>query len=137
MSYAIRIHETGGPDKMRWEAVEVGDPGPGKVRVRNTAVGLNYIDTYHRSGFYPMPLPFTLGVEGAGIVEAVGPKVRDFKVGDRVAYANPLGAYAEILLRPAERLVRIPSGIDDKVAAAIMLKGMTAWYLIKRTYKVK
>jgi len=137
MPYAIRIHETGGPEKLQWEEVQVGDPGPGEVRVRNTAIGLNYIDTYHRSGLYPLQLPITLGSEGAGVVEAVGPKVKGLKVGDRVAYANPIGAYAEVLLRPAEKLVKIPAGIDDKVAAAIMLKGMTSWYLCRRTYKVK
>lgn len=137
MPYAIRIHETGGPDKLKWEEVRVGDPGPGQLRVRNTAVGLNFIDTYHRSGLYPLQLPLTLGSEGAGVVEAVGPKVKEFKVGDRVAYANPIGAYAEVVLRPADRLVKIPTGIDDKVAAAIMLKGMTSWYLCRRTYKVK
>ena len=137
MPHAIRLYENGGPEKMQWEEVEVGNPGSGEVRVRNTAVGLNFIDTYHRSGLYPMQLPITLGMEGAGVVEAVGPKVKEFKVGDRVAYANPLGAYADVLLRPAERLVKIPAGIDDQVAAAIMLKGMTAWYLIRRTYKVK
>ena len=137
MSYAIRIHETGGPEKLKWEEVAVGDPGPGEVRVRNTAIGLNFIDTYHRSGLYPVQLPLTLGSEGAGVIEAVGPKVKDFKAGDRVAYANPIGAYAEVVLRPTARLVKIPAGIDDKVAAAIMLKGMTAWYLCRRTYKVK
>jgi NADPH2:quinone reductase len=137
MPYAIRIYETGGPDKLKWEEVEVGDPGPGEVRVRNTAVGLNYIDTYHRSGLYPLQLPLTLGSEGAGVIEKVGPKVKEFKAGDRVAYANPIGAYAEVCLRPADKLVKIPTGIDDKVAAAIMLKGMTSWYLCRRTYKVK
>jgi NADPH:quinone reductase len=137
MSYAIRIHETGGPEKLKWEEVAVGDPGPGEVRVRNTAIGLNFIDTYHRSGLYPLQLPLTLGSEGAGVIEAVGPKVKDFKAGDRVAYANPIGAYAEVVLRPTARLVKIPAGIDDKVAAAIMLKGMTAWYLCRRTYRVK
>jgi NADPH2:quinone reductase len=137
MTHAIRIHETGGPEKMVWEEVPVADPGPGEVRVRNTAVGLNYIDTYHRSGLYPVPLPATIGMEGAGVVEAVGPKVKELKKGDRVAYANPIGAYAEVLLRPADRLVKVPAGIDDKIAAAIMLKGMTAWYLARRTYVVK
>src|SRR5262245_14385723 len=137
MPHAIRIHEHGGPEKMQWEEVQVGDPGPGQVRVRNTAIGLNYIDTYQRSGLYPMQLPFTLGSEGAGIVEAVGPQVREFKVGDRVAYSGPLGAYAEAVLRPADRLVKIPAGIDDKTAAAMMLKGLTAQYLIRRTYRVK
>src|SRR5436190_1696510 len=136
MAHAIRIQENGGPEVMRWEEVEVGNPGPGEALVRNTAVGLNFIDTYHRSGLYPMPLPLTLGMEGAGVVEAVGPKVRELKAGDRVAYAGPIGAYAQRLLRPADRLVKIPPGIDDKVAAAIMLKGMTAWYLLRRTFKV-
>src|SRR5436853_7839032 len=111
MPYAVRIREHGGPENMAWEEVEVGDPGSGEVRVRNTAVGLNYIDTYHRSGLYPMPLPLTLGSEGAGVIEAVGPRVKDFKVGDRVAYAQPIGAYAEVLLRPAASLVKVSSGI--------------------------
>lgn len=137
MPHAIRIYETGGPEKMRWEEVQVGDPGPGEVRVRNTAVGLNFIDVYHRTGLYPNQMPITLGMEGAGVVEAVGPKVKEFKVGDKVAYANPMGSYAEVLLRPVARLVKIPAGIDDKIAASIMLKGMTAWYLCRRTYKVK
>ena len=137
MPHAIRMYETGGPEVMRWEAVEVGAPGAGEVRVRTTAAGLNFIDTYHRTGLYPMPLPLTLGMEGAGVIEAVGPKVKGFKVGDRVAYANPIGSYAEVCLRPVARLVKIPAGVDDKIAASIMLKGMTAWYLIKRTYKVK
>lgn len=137
MPHVIRIHQNGGPEQMRWEEVTVGDPGPGEVRVRNTAIGLNYIDTYHRSGLYPMPLPLVLGSEGAGVVEAVGPKVREFKVGDRVAYAQPIGAYAEVLIRPVARLVKIPAGIKDETAAAMMLKGMTAWYLCRRTYRVK
>lgn len=137
MPHAIRIHQNGGPEQLKWEEVAVGDPGPGEVRVRNTAVGLNYIDTYHRSGLYPLPMPLTLGSEGAGVVEAVGPKVKEFKVGDHVAYAQPLGAYAEVLLRPVARLVKIPAGIKDETAAAMMLKGMTAWYLCRRTYRVK
>jgi NADPH2:quinone reductase len=137
MPHVIRIHQNGGPEQMRWEEVTVGDPGPGEVRVRNTAVGLNFIDTYHRSGLYPMPLPLVLGSEGAGVVEAVGPKVKEFKVGDRVAYAQPIGAYAEVLIRPVARLVKIPAGIKDETAAAMMLKGMTAWYLCRRTYRVK
>ena len=137
MPYAMRVYEHGGPDKLRWEQVQVGDPGPGQVRVRNTAVGLNFVDTYQRSGLYPMQLPFTPGSEGAGVVEAVGPQVKEFKVGDRVAYASPIGAYAEVVLRPADRVVKIPAGIDDKVAAAMMLKGMTSQYLIRRTYRVK
>lgn len=137
MSYAIRIHEYGGPEKLRWEEVPVGDPGPAQVRVRNTAVGLNFVDVYQRNGLYPIPLPFTLGSEGAGVVEAVGPKVKELKVGDRVAYSGPIGAYAEVLLRPADRLVKIPAGVDDKTAAAMMLKGLTSQYLIRRTYRVK
>jgi NADPH:quinone reductase len=137
MPHVIRIHQNGGPEQMKWEEVAVAQPGPGEVRVRNTAVGLNYIDTYHRSGLYPMPLPLVLGSEGAGVVEAVGPKVREFKVGDRVAYAQPIGAYAEVLIRPVARLVKIPAGIKDETAAAMMLKGMTAWYLCRRTYRVK
>ena len=137
MPYAIRIHETGGPEKLKWEEVQVGDPGPGQVRVRNTAIGLNFVDTYQRSGLYSMPLPFILGSEGAGVVEAVGPRVKELKVGDRVAYSGPVGAYADVLLRPAERLVKIPAGVDDRTAAAMMLKGLTAHYLIRRTYRVK
>lgn len=137
MPYAMRIHEHGGAEKLRWETVQVGDPGPGQVRVRSTAVGLNFVDIYQRNGLYPMQLPFTLGSEGAGVVEAVGPKVKELKAGDRVAYASPIGAYAEVLLRPAERLVKIPAGVDDKTAAAMMLKGLTAQYLIRRTYRVK
>lgn len=137
MPHAIRIHQNGGPEQLRWEEVAVAEPGPGEVRVRNTAIGLNFIDTYHRSGLYPMPLPLTLGSEGAGVVEAVGPKVKEFKVGDRVAYAQPIGAYAEVLIRPVARLVKIPAGIKDEIAAAMMLKGMTAWYLCRRTYRVK
>ncbi len=136
MPFAIRIYETGGPEKLCWEGVSVANPAEDEVLVRNTAVGLNFIDTYHRSGLYPLVLPTVLGMEGAGIVEAVGSRVRGFKVGDRVAYANPIGAYAEQLLRPAARLVKIPEGVSDRVAAAIMLKGMTAWYLLRRTRRV-
>ena len=137
MPYAMRIYEHGGPEKLRWEQVEVGSPGEGQVRVRNKAIGLNFVDTYQRSGLYPMPLPFTPGSEGAGVVEAVGPKVKEFKVGDRVAYSSPIGAYAEVVLRPAARLVKIPAGVDERTAAAMMLKGLTTQYLIRRTYRVK
>jgi NADPH2:quinone reductase len=137
MPYAIRIHETGGPEQMRWEDLPLAQPGPGEVVVRNTAIGLNFLDTYHRSGLYPLPRPFVLGSEGAGVVEALGPEVDGFAPGDRVAYVAPIGAYAERLLRPADRLVKIPAGIDDRVAAAVMLKGMTAEYLLRRTYRVK
>src|SRR5262245_5963861 len=112
MPHAIRIHEHGSAEKLKWEAVEVGDPGPGQVRVRNTAIGLNFIDTYQRSGLYPMQLPFTCGSEGAGVVEAVGPQVKELKTGDRVAYAGPVGAYAEVLLRPGVRLVKMLAVVE-------------------------
>lgn len=137
MPHAIRIYQNGGPEVLQWEEVTVADPGPGEVRVRNTAIGLNFIDTYQRSGLYPLPLPMILGSEGAGVIEAVGHKAKGFKVGDRVAYAQPIGAYAEVLIRPVSRLVKIPPGISDQTAAAMMLKGMTAWYLLHRTYKVR
>jgi NADPH2:quinone reductase len=133
----MRVYEYGGPEKLRWEQVQVGAPGEGQVLVRNTAVGLNFVDTYQRSGLYQIALPFTPGAEGAGVVEAVGPKVKEFKVGDHVAYSSPIGSYAEVLLRPADRLVKIPAGIDDKTAAAMMLKGLTTQYLLRRTYRVK
>ena len=138
-SHAIRAHETGGPEVMRWEEVEVGGPGPGQIRVRHSFVGLNYIDTYHRSGLYPIAeSPFTPGLEGAGAVEAVGAGVEDLAVGDRVAYAAPpMGAYAEVRLMTAANVVKIPEGVDDETAAAMMLKGMTAEYLLRRTYPVK
>ena len=137
MPYAIRIHTTGGPEVLRWEEVEVGKPGPGEVLVRNTAIGLNFADIYNRSGLYPIALPATLGREGAGVVEAIGPKVKEFKPGDRVAYTDPTGSYAEVLLRPVDRLVKIPAGVSDRTAAAMMLKGMTAQFLLRRTYRVK
>ncbi|CAA7621962.1 quinone oxidoreductase [Magnetospirillum sp. UT-4] len=138
MTKAIRIHRTGGPEAMVWEGVEVPAPGPGEVLIRHTAVGVNFIDIYHRTGLYPTPLPTVLGLEGAGTVEAVGPEVSEFRPGDRVAYANPpMGAYAERRVMPAHRLVAIPSDIADDTAAAMMLKGMTAQYLLRRTYAVK
>jgi NADPH2:quinone reductase len=137
MIHAIRVHRYGGPEVLQWEEVEVGDPGPGQVRIRQTAVGLNYIDIYVRTGLYPQPcLPFVPGQEGAGVVTAVGDGVRDLKVGKRVAYAGPIGAYAEERLIAADRVVKLPNGIEDRVAACIMLKGMTAQYLLRRTYKV-
>jgi NADPH:quinone reductase len=137
MTHAIRVHRYGGPEVLQWEEVEVGDPGPGQVRIRQTAVGLNYIDIYVRTGLYPQPcLPFVPGQEGAGVVTAVGDGVRDLKVGKRVAYAGPIGAYAEERLIAADRVVKLPNGIEDRVAACIMLKGMTAQYLLRRTYKV-
>ncbi|MCB1741614.1 MAG: quinone oxidoreductase [Gammaproteobacteria bacterium] len=137
MPYAIRIQEPGGPQCMQWQSVEVGEPGPGEVRLRQTAVGLNYIDVYHRTGLYPMEPPFTPGMEAAGVVEAVGPGVSDLKVGDRVAYAMVFGSYAQERLVPADKMVKIPDSIDDQTAAAMMLQGMTVEYLIRRTYPVK
>jgi NADPH2:quinone reductase len=137
-THAIRFHQTGGPEVLRWEEVAVGDPGPGEVRIRQSAVGLNFIDTYHRTGLYKVPLPSGIGLEAAGTVEAAGPGVTDFKAGDRVAYCTgPLGAYAEARLFPAERLVKLPAGLDDRTAAAMMLQGLTAQYLLRRTHRVK
>jgi NADPH2:quinone reductase len=137
MTQAIRVHAYGGPEALKWEKVEVGAPGPGEVRVRQTAIGLNYIDVYSRTGFYPQPsLPFIPGVEAAGVITAVGEGVKDLKVGRRVAYAGPIGAYAEERLIAAGRVVRLPARLSDEVAASIMLKGMTAQYLLRRTYKV-
>jgi len=138
MTHAIRVHEYGGPDVLKWEEVKVGEPGPGEVRIKQTAIGLNFIDIYLRTGLYPQPsFPFIPGMEGAGIVTAVGEGVRDLKVGRRVAYAGPAGAYAEERLIAADRVVKIPSEVSDETAAAIMLKGMTAQYLLRRTYKVE
>jgi NADPH2:quinone reductase len=134
----VRVQAVGGPEVLRLEQVEVGEPGRGQVRLRQTAVGLNYIDVYFRSGLYPASgLPFTPGQEGAGVVEAVGDGVTEVKVGDRVAYAPVLGAYAESRLIQADRLVRLPDGTSDRQAAAMMLKGMTAEYLLRRTFPVK
>jgi NADPH2:quinone reductase len=138
MPKAVRFHKTGGPEVLVWEDVEVGDPGPGQIRLRHHAVGLNYLDTYQRSGLYPMQLPSGCGNEGAGVVEAVGAGVSDLKAGDRVAYAGgAAGAYAEARLFPADRVVKIPDGIAFETAAAMMLKGMTVQYLVKRTFKVQ
>ncbi|MDQ2695264.1 MAG: quinone oxidoreductase [Pseudomonadota bacterium] len=139
MSKAIRIHETGGPEVLRWEEVSVAEPGPDQIRVRHDAVGLNYIDVYHRNGLYPLAsLPAVIGMEGAGRVEAVGANVTGIRPGDRVAYASPpLGAYAEVRLMPAARVVVLPEAIDGRTAAAMMLQGMTAAYLLRRTYRVQ
>jgi NADPH2:quinone reductase len=139
MPKAIRIHHTGGPEAMRWEDVDVGAPGPGEIRIRHEAVGLNYIDVYFRTGLYPAPsLPFSPGMEGAGVVDAVGEGVGSLSVGDRIAYAAPpVGAYAEVRLMPAENVVKIPPGIDSSLAAAMMLQGMTVEYLLRRTYPVQ
>jgi NADPH2:quinone reductase len=138
MTKAIRISRTGGPEVLEWQGVDVAGPGQGEVRIRQTAVGVNYIDTYHRSGLYPVPLPAGLGVEAAGIVDAVGAGVENFHVGERVAYAGGVpGAYAQTRLVPAGSLVHVPETISDEQAAAILLQGMTAYYLIHRTYAVK
>lgn len=139
MTHAILIHSHGGPEVMRFEPHEPGVPGAGEVLIRHTAVGVNFIDVYFRTGLYPAPagLPFIPGNEGAGIIESVGEGVADLKAGDRVAYAGPLGAYAERRVVAADRLVKIPAGISEELAAAIMLKGMTAEYLLRRTFPVK
>ena len=139
MSKAIRIHAHGGPDVMKWEDVPTPEPGPAEALVHHTAVGLNYIDVYFRTGLYKIPsMPATLGMEAAGVVRAVGAEVRGVAVGDRVAYATgPIGAYATDRVISADRLVKIPDGVEDQVAAAMMLQGMTAQYLLRRTYRVK
>ena len=139
MPKAIRIHQTGGPEVMQWEDVEIGAPGPGEIRIRHEAVGLNFIDVYFRTGLYPASsLPFSPGMEGAGVVEAVGDAVDSVAVGDRVAYAAPpVGAYAEERLMPADRVVPVPAGIGPRQAAAMMLQGMTVEYLLRRTWPVR
>ena len=137
MSHAIRIHETGGPEVLKWEEVEVGEPGPGQVKLRQEAAGLNFIDIYHRTGLYPQPLPFTPGVEGAGVVESVGPDVTVFSLGDRVAYATAIGGYAEERLIEADRLVKLPEGVGTEQAGAMMLQGLTAHMLLRGVYRVQ
>ena len=137
MPHAIRVHQTGGPEALKWEEVEVGEPGPGEVRIRQEAAGLNFIDVYHRTGLYAQPMPFTPGVEGAGIVEAIGPDVSGVKPGDRVTYAGPIGGYAEERLIPAERLVKLPGEISFEHAAAMMLQGMTAHMLLRSVHRVE
>jgi NADPH2:quinone reductase len=137
MAKAIRFHKQGGPEVLQLDDVPVGDPGPGQVRIRHTAIGVNFVDTYQRSGLYPMQLPAIAGNEGAGVVEAVGKGVKELKVGDRVAYTGLPGAYCEARVVPADRMVKIPKGISDEQAASMMLKGLTVHYLIHSTYKVK
>jgi len=138
MPNAIRIHQTGGPEVLQWESVAVGEPGPGEARVRHTAVGLNYIDTYHRSGLYKLPLPSGIGVEAAGVVEAVGPGVIDISKEDRVAYGgHSPGSYAEVRVMPADKLVKLPDNVSDRSAAALMLKGLTVQYLFRQTFPLK
>lgn len=137
MPHAIRIHETGGPEVLSWEEMEMPVPAADEALIRHTAVGLNFIDTYFRSGLYPVEaLPFIPGNEAAGVVEAIGEDVQDVAVGDRVAYVGPVGAYSEVRTLAANRLVRLPEGISDEIAAAIMLKGMTAQYLLRRTFSI-
>jgi NADPH2:quinone reductase len=133
----IQIHETGGPDVLQLHESAPPEPGPGQVRVRVAAAGLNYIDTYHRTGLYKLPLPFTPGLECAGTIEAVGPGVTGWSVGERVATASGVGAYAELALAPAARLVRLPGAVDAKLGAAVMLQGLTAHYLAYSTYPLK
>ncbi|MBB6309870.1 quinone oxidoreductase family protein [Xanthobacter tagetidis] len=138
MVHAVRVHQTGGPEVLTYEEITVPAPGPGEVQIRQTAIGLNFIDVYFRTGLYKAPqMPFVPGSEGAGVVEAVGPQVEGFHAGDRVAYAMAPGAYAEVRNIPAAMLVHLPAAIDDRTAAAMMLKGMTAQYLVKRTHHVK
>ncbi len=138
MPHAIRLKQNGGPEVLSWEAIELPAPAPGEATVRHHAVGLNYIDTYHRTGLYPLTLPSGIGMEGAGVVEALGDGVAELKVGDRVAYAGgPLGAYAEIRNIPAHRLLKLPDAISFETGAAMMLQGLTAAYLLRKTYRVQ
>ncbi len=137
MAKAVRYHKQGGPEVLQVDDVQVGEPGPGQVRIRHTAIGVNFVDTYQRSGLYPMQLPGVAGNEAAGVVEAAGPDVKDLKKGDRVAYTGLPGSYCEQRLVPADRMVKIPEGITDEQAASMMLKGLTVHYLIFSTYPVK
>jgi NADPH2:quinone reductase len=136
MPQAIRVHQAGGPEVLQWEKVEVGDPGPGEIKLRQEAAGLNFIDVYHRTGLYQQQLPFTPGVEGAGVVEAVGDEVSHVKPGDRVAYAGPIGGYAEERLIDADRVVKLPKSISSEQAAGMMLQGMTAQMLVRSVFPV-
>ena len=137
MAKAIRYHRQGGPEVLQLDEIQVGEPGQGQVRIRHTAIGVNFVDTYQRSGLYPMQLPAVAGNEAAGVVEAVGPGVKDLKKGDRVAYTGLPGSYCDVRIVPADRMVKIPKGISDEQAASMMLKGMTVHYLIFSTHKVK
>ncbi len=136
MPHVIRIEEFGGPEVLKWVEVPAPTPGPGEVLIRQTAVGVNFVDVYHRIGLYKLSLPLTPGSEGAGAVEAVGSGVSDFKAGDRVTYQGVIGGYSEVRLVPAARLLHLPDGIDERTAAAVLLKGVTAYYLLKRTFPV-
>ena len=137
MAKAIRFHRQGGPEVLQLDDIQVGEPGPGQVRIRHTAIGVNFVDTYQRSGLYPMQVPAVAGNEAAGVVEALGPGVKGLKKGDRVAYTGLPGAYCEERVVPADRMVKIPAGISDEQAASMMLKGMTVHYLIFSTYRVR
>jgi NADPH2:quinone reductase len=137
MTHAVQVVHPGGPEALSWDAIHVGNPGPGQVRLKQTAVGLNYIDVYHRTGLYPQPSPFIPGVEAAGVVEAIGPGVTGPNLGDRVAYAGPIGAYADVRLIDADRLVKLPDEISDEQAAAMMLQGMTVQMLVRQVYAVR
>lgn len=138
MTHAIRIHRHGGPEVLQWEPVEVGEPGPNEVRVRHRAIGLNFIDVYERSGLYPVQFPAVLGKEAAGVIEAVGAKVKQFAVGQRVAYVSSVsGAYAQSRVMPVDRLLQLPDAIEDIQAAALMLKGLTVQALLRQTYRVR
>jgi NADPH:quinone reductase len=137
MTHAIRVHQTGGPEVLQWEEIDVGEPGPGQIRLRQEAAGLNFIDVYHRTGLYPQPMPFTPGVEGAGIVDAVGSDVTDLRVGDRVGYAGPIGGYTEERLIDAGRVVKLPDGISSEQAAGMMLQGLTAHMLLRSVHRVQ
>jgi NADPH2:quinone reductase len=137
MAKAIRFHKAGGPEVLQLDEVQVGDPGQGQVRIRHTAIGVNFVDTYQRSGLYPMPLPQVAGNEGAGVVEAVGAGVTDLKAGDRVTYTGLIGAYCESRVVPADRMVKLPQGITEEQAASMLLKGLTVHYLIFSTFAVK
>lgn len=138
MVHAVRIHKTGGPEVLSWEEIEIGKPGPGDVRLRQKAAGLNFFDITIRQGDFPVRLPTVLGNEGAGVIEELGPDVTDFRVGDRVAYCTaPTGSYTEARLAPANKLIKIPDGVSDEIAAATLLKGLTAWYLLREVYRVR
>jgi len=137
MAKAVRYHKQGGPEVLQYEDVQVGDPGPGQVRIRHAAIGVNFVDTYQRSGLYPMQLPQVAGNEGAGVIEAVGANVVDLKAGDRVCYTGLPGSYCETRLVPADRMVKLPQGISEEQAASMLLKGLTVHYLIFTTYPVK
>ncbi len=138
MPQAIRLYETGGPEVLKFEHVEVGDPGPGQARVRHSYIAVNYIDIYHRTGYYPLALPGGLGSDAVGVVEAVGPDVTDVRVGDRVGYLmGPQGAYSDVRVMPADVLIPLPDGISDRTASTLIMKGMTAQYLFRQVYPLQ